>query len=95
MPHEESEGDDWEPPAFQPEWETEFVQSTFNPRKMQLVCLISAVYFTGHFFGTVFVRKDDDVGGGWQWELATWLPEIICAAQNLLWMLALHAVRPL
>ena len=93
----DSETEDWEPPPYQSEWDEEFKESTFNPRKMQLVCLISAVYFIGHFFGTVFVRENDDVGGGWRWLLATWLPEIICAAQNLLWMLALEtkSLRPL
>jgi class 3 adenylate cyclase len=85
------DNEDWEPPPYQPEWETEFRESTFNPRKMQLVCLISAVYFTGHFLGTVVVRADDEVGGGWRWQLATWVPEILCATQNLLWMAVLGA----
>lgn len=83
-------------PAFQSHWEGDFKRTTFNPREMSLVCLISAIYFLGHFAGTVGVRRTDDVGGSHTWLLLTWLPELVCGAQNTLWMLVLNlkAFRP-
>ena len=93
---EDTSADEWSPPAFQTEWEKEFTESSFNPRKMQLVCLISLIYYYGNAFGTVFWRQNDDVGGGWLWLFVTWLPEIVCATQNGLWMLLLEvqSLRP-
>lgn len=92
----ESNTEEWTPPAFQDEWEKEFKESSFNPRKMQLVCLISLLYYYGNSFGTVFWRQKDDVGGGWYWLFVTWLPEMVCATQHGLWMLLLESqqLRP-
>ena len=82
--------EEWTPPAFQPEWETEYKQSSFNPIKMQIVSLISMLYYAGHSLGTIFWRQSDDVGGGWRWIFMTWLPEILCAIQHCVWMLMLE-----
>jgi hypothetical protein len=63
---------------------------------MSLVCAISTVYFLGHFFGTVFARKTDDVGGSQTWLLLTWIPELVVGVQNFVLMLVLNirALRP-
>ena len=81
--------EEWTPPAFQPEWEDEFKQSSHNPVKMQIVSLISMLYYAGHSLGTIFWRQSDDVGGGHAWLFFTWLPEILCAAQHCAWMCTL------
>jgi len=80
-------------PAFQSHWEAEYKAATFNAREMSLVCLISAIYFFGHFAGTVGVRRTDDVGGSYTWLLLTWLPELVCGVQNTLWLLILNLQR--
>ena len=76
-------------PIFKTAWEDEYVQSCYNPREMKLVSLISAIYFLGHFLGTVFWRGTDDVGGGRAWLVVTWLPELVVGLQNGLWVLLL------
>ena len=83
-------------PVFQSKWEEDFKKTTFNQREMSWVCLISATYFLGHFTGTVGVRRTDDVAGSQTWLLLTWLPELLCGIQNLLWLCILNtrALRP-
>ena len=63
---------------------------------MSWVCLISDTYFLAHFTGTVGVRRTDDVAGSQTWLLLTWLPELLCGLQNLLWLCILNAtaLRP-
>lgn len=80
-------------PVFQSYWEAEYKLTSFNPREMSLVCCISALFFIGHFAGTVGVRRTDDVGGSYTWLLFTWLPELICGLQNALWLVVLNT-RP-
>ena len=83
-------------PVFQSKWEGDFKKTTFNQREMSWVRLISATYFLGHFTGTVGVRRTDDVAGSNTWLLLTWLPELLCGLQNLLWLAILNtsSLRP-
>ena len=64
-------------PEFQLEWEEEYQTSSFQPREMLLVCLISTVYYFAHFFAAVFGRGVDEAGGDLNLIVVTWLPELV------------------
>ena len=72
-------------PDFQQAWEDEYQDSAFQPREMMLVCFVSAAYFLAHFLSTVLAPGAEDD----PWLLRIWLPELLCGAQNTLWLLLL------
>ena len=64
-------------PAFQPEWEDEFVETDYQPRPILATCCVAAVFFTISFFLGFFGPVS--AGGDRAWIALTWGPHLVCA----------------
>ena len=69
-------------PIFHPEWEQEYLETSFQPLEIRIFSFISSVYYLLHFLIVEFSNTDDGAGGNRFWVLMTWLPELYAAVSS-------------
>jgi hypothetical protein len=69
-------------PIFRPAWESEYLETSFQPLEIRIFSFISCIYYLLHFLIVVCSDADDGADGGRVWISLTWLPELYAAVSS-------------